>query len=101
MTDIFINNWRLTTLLRFSGLGTFLFPSTKMRLWKVVLKQCCESKTSKNKRTVKWLHSKVEGLLVKAFCLRVSMAYTAKEASRQSEVKERSGSDVTHNHIDA
>lgn len=29
------------------------------------------------------------------------MAYIAKEASRQSEVKEHSGSAVTRNHIDA
>lgn len=44
---------------------------------------------------------KVKGTLVKAFCLQVSMAYRAREASRQSEVKEHSGSTVTRSHIDA
>lgn len=40
-------------------------------------------------------------MLVKAFGLQVSMADRAKETSRQSEVKEHSGSAVTHDHIDA
>lgn len=54
-----------------------------------------------NSLPLSWRYSKVKEMLVKAFCLQVSMAYRAKEASRQSGVKEHSGSAVARNHIDA